>query len=469
MTAAPVVEETTEDPVETPEYVQPADVVDKDATGEVQLFAAGFGALTLTPDQTDFTPVQRAALAAIGIDVKNDVQVEPHILPFLHLCQSRGLDPWKREAYLIGRGDKGTDKRKFTMQVGIDGYLNMAKGTGRYSRVSERLWTGREDDDASWRAVEKPNGDIVMRRVWWEAWPESREHPGQAKAVIEHYDDNGRLTETPAVANWGMYAPYFPATEWKQEQGRWKKVKVYGPDRKAVMELGEFWAKDPSGMLVKCATALAVRLAFPGATAGTYTTEEMHQADAAERIRLAAEQAERRTQAVIDLASRRPPVGETSSSEPLGLGEIIARAQASATVPPTGKAAEVVDAEVVEPEPPAAAEPDPEPEVPAWAPPDAGQAREWLLAELAVMARLVGKTVPMLTRMWVATHKRNVDDPRTTADELQALVVSFRPMVVAVMRRNPQLVEAADHYEQVDPKASGSVEWLFGGSLPDAP
>lgn len=464
------IEDVAED-VTAPEYVQPADVIDAESTGEIELFAAGFGALSIKPDQSDFTAPQRAALAAIGVDLKNDPGVEPHIVPFLHLCQSRGLDPWKREAYLIGRGRDGD--RKWVMQVGIDGYLNMAKGTGRYSRVSDRLWAGSGDKPEDWYV----DGNGVRRRVYVDSWETEWGTPAHAKAVIEHYDDRGRLTETSAVANWGMYAPYFPKKVWNAQTRRMDKV--YDPQtRQPVMELGEFWQKDPSGMLVKCATALAVRLAFPGATAGTYTSEEMHQADAAERIRVEAEQAAARHRAVVDLAARKP-VGESSPSEPLGLGDIIARATAAAK-PRTGREDVVVDAEVVE-EPAAAPEVAQPAEVPAEAAEaapaaeeqDASQATEaerrgWLLDELAAMAKLSGSTVPALTRRWVATHKRNADDPRTTADELMALVASLRPMVLLLMRRNPQLIAAADVYETVPVNEAWPVAELFGGHLADA-
>lgn len=202
------------------------------------------GHLTLRPGQARLDEDQRGALLAIGIDTVADPGVFPHLRAFVHMCQIRGLDPWAREAYLIGRGQG--DKRKYTMQTGIDGYRKMAASTGRFIRVKDVLWTGSEDDDRSYRL--DANG--VMRRVWYDQWPASRGWPGAAKAIIEHYDPAGNVVETEAVADWSMYAPFTDKWEWGETRGQKKYLR--NPDGSKVKELNEMWTKGPAHMLGKC-------------------------------------------------------------------------------------------------------------------------------------------------------------------------------------------------------------------------
>lgn len=190
------------------------------------------GALAISPEQTDWTEEQALVLRQSGID--NDV-TKAELVGFLHLCQRTGLDPFSRQIYLIGRWDKKQQRKVFTPQTGIDGYRvvanrAIAKGGGTIG-YEDTLWCGK---DGRWRDV----------------WI-SDEPPAAAKVTVLR--DGQRF---PAVAGYREYV----------QTGR-----DGGP-------VG-LWAKMPAGQLAKCASALALRMAFPHDLAGVYTAEEMAQAD----------------------------------------------------------------------------------------------------------------------------------------------------------------------------------------------
>lgn len=190
------------------------------------------GALAIRPDQTDWTEEQALVLRQSGID--NDV-TKAELAGFLHLCQRTGLDPFSRQIYLIGRWDKKQQRKVFTPQTGIDGYRVVANRTVAQSGGSigyeDTLWCGK---DGRWRDV------------WLEDEP-----PAAAKVTVLR--DGQRF---PAVAGYREYV----------QTGR---------DGNPV----GLWAKMPAGQLAKCASALALRMAFPHDLAGVYTAEEMAQAD----------------------------------------------------------------------------------------------------------------------------------------------------------------------------------------------
>ena len=431
---APEAAEAPESSERPPEPEQAAEVVKHDRDVVVQTPA---GSLTLRPNQKELDVEQHWALKAIGIDTAADPGVIPHLRAFVHMCQIRALDPFAREAYLIGRG-KG-DKRKYTMQTGIDGYRKMAGMTGRFIRVKATYWTGEDDDDRSYRMVEV-DGDYVMKRVWYDQWPAARGNPGAAKVVIEHFDDDGLITTTNAVADWGMYAPY--NDEWEDKPGGGRRPKR-NPDGSVVQTLNDMWTKGGPHMLAKCAEALAHRRAFPNAVNGFYVTEEMHRLDSDERSRKAAERSDERRRA---FEARQTPVVEVAKdAEPAEQG---------------GK--DVVDAQIVE-EPATAAEA--VVEVVAEMSGDETEALRLLRAELDWQADVLGQSPTALAKRWVARYRKNLDD--FNAAEILPLVNGLRTMVAGAAR-NAGLPEA-EAYAQTAVDGAGpiDVEALSPEDAPD--
>lgn len=396
--AAEGTETPSDAPEAPPEPVQPADVVSLSRDVVTQTPA---GSLTLRPNQKELDQEQHWALKAIGIDTQKDPGVIPHLRAFVHMCQIRALDPFAREAYLIGRGRD--NNRKYTMQTGIDGYRKMAKMTGRFIRVKATYWTGAEDDDRSYRMVEV-DGDFVMKRVWYDQWPASRGNPGAAKVVIEHYDEDGNITTTDAVADWGMYAPYNDVWEGTSGNRRPKR----DADGKPVKELSEMWQKGGPHMLAKCAEALAHRRAFPNAVNGFYVTEEMHRLDGEERSRERSEKSQKRREAF----------------------EAAQREQRTATpVIDEEKADDVVDAELVD-EPTKADEAVTETVEAIKG--DADEARRLLRLELQFQSDVLGQPVRALAKRAMMKARTDLDD--LDVDALYPLVNGLRSMVVSAAR-----------------------------------
>ena len=176
--------------------------------------------LSITDDQHGFTPDQEAALRQIGVQANSPADVAV----FFHQAKRSGLDPFKREIYMITR------KGKATIQTGIDGFYKIADRASRANGgtwgIPETLWCG---EDGRWRDV------------WLE-----RQAPSAAKVTVER--DGSRFTTVALTREYAAGGP--------------------------------MWDKMPARMIAKCAEALAIRRAFPDDLSGLYTSEEMAQADA---------------------------------------------------------------------------------------------------------------------------------------------------------------------------------------------
>jgi len=139
---------------------------------------------------------------------------------FIDMSKALGLDPKKKEIYFIKYGQG--EKAKPTMIVGIDGYRKIAERSGKYMPGREPMFTYKNNVLFSATAYVKKLG------------PDKEWHEIGATAILSEYDAG---------------------------QGQWKKM--------------------PHAMLAKCAESLALRRAFPSEMGGTYTEEEMEQADSA--------------------------------------------------------------------------------------------------------------------------------------------------------------------------------------------
>ncbi|MDN5605704.1 MAG: recombinase RecT [Kocuria sp.] len=189
-------------------------------------------ALTVNQDQQFWTDQQMAALQQLGVATNS----QGDLAVFFHQAQKSGLDPFKREIYMITRSGKPT------IQTGIDGFYKIADRVTTKTRgtwgISETYWCG-------------PDGQ------WVDVWLQQGA-PAAAKVIVER---NGSKFTTVALTS------EYTAT-------------------------GPMWKKMPARMVAKCAEALAIRKAFPEDLSGLYTSDEMAQADNSQGANRAPRQAQ---------------------------------------------------------------------------------------------------------------------------------------------------------------------------------
>lgn len=222
-------------------------------TGTEVATTQGSGALALRGDQVDWTEMQQAALAQIGVaDAPRGDQ-----LVLLHVSQRTGLDPFARQISMIGRNDNtAPGGKKWTIQTGIEGFRVVSERHPQYGGVT--------DPDAEWCGE-----DGVWRDVW--------------------LDD----TKPPVAARFGVLRKDFPhPVRAVARYSEYVQTKYSG-------EPNSMWRKMGAHMLAKCAEALARRKAFPQDLGNVYTDDEMGHVDnpppvviQSERVQPAAESTE---------------------------------------------------------------------------------------------------------------------------------------------------------------------------------
>lgn len=192
------------------------------------------GVLALRGDQVDWTDLQRAAFAQIGIDRAPPADQAV----FLHICQRMQLDPFARQIYLIERKERGRgdepDKVKWTPQTAIDGFRVRAEDHPQYAGTLDPEWCG-------------PDGQ------WLDSWTD-RYPPVAARVLVLRHDREHHITLPVRFVEFA--ARYRRGDEWVL-QGQ--------------------WATKPAHMIQKVAEAAALRKAFPRIFSGVYIPEEMDQ------------------------------------------------------------------------------------------------------------------------------------------------------------------------------------------------
>lgn len=283
---------------------------------EVATRAVG-SALAIRQDQADWTPEQGQALLEMfnlgGAPL-------PVIRSYFHICQTTGLDPFKRQIHLIER------QGKFTPQTSIDGFRIIRDRSGVYDG-DETFWCG---DDG----------------VWTDAWLKP-EPPTAAKFVLYV---KGRSKPVTAVARWSEYV----------------QTKSNG-------DITKMWQRMAAHMLAKVAEALAIRKAFPDDTGGLYTDDEMAQATVIHEDGSTSQGGRQRSPGLLDVGLETPPEPQRQAAPPQQAAPGAFMDAAPADDP------NVEDAQIVEdaPEQPAAAPSAPEQPVPAPEPhPEAESASE---------------------------------------------------------------------------------------------
>lgn len=209
--------------------------LDEDLVEAAARAAAEAGAkslATIEPDQQRFTEQQVAILRQLGIEEATQGDLDL----FFHYCRTTGLDPFRRQIYMIGRNTKVSewvdDERaqngrrkvekwvtKYTIQTGIDGYRRngreAAKRHGDSLAFEGPFWCG---EDGEWR----------------EVWP-AKTPPTAAKFTVYR---NGEPFS--AVVHYDE----FVQTGYNGEPN-------------------SMWAKMPRNQTAKCAEAMAFRRAYP--------------------------------------------------------------------------------------------------------------------------------------------------------------------------------------------------------------
>jgi phage recombination protein Bet len=179
--------------------------------------------LTITPGQDRWTDAQLEALRALGLGRAS----QGDLALFFHYCQSSGLDPYKRQIYMIERGGK------YGIQTSVDGFRLIADRA-----CAARGWARSEEDTIWYDASGKQHTE-------WLA----NEPPAAARYTAVLLTPNGPARFS-AVARFSEYAAG-----------------------------GPMWKRMPALMLSKVAECLALRRACPEALSGVYSEEEMGQTD----------------------------------------------------------------------------------------------------------------------------------------------------------------------------------------------
>lgn len=217
----------------TKDRVDEETLVDAAARAAEELQAKSLA--TIRPDQQRWDEHQLAILRQLGVEdaPQGDLDL------FFHYCRTTGLDPFRKQIYMIGRNTKLTEwvpvdpsepdgrKRKverwvtkYTIQTGIDGYRRngreAAKILGDTLRFDGPYWCG---EDGQWR----------------EVWP-AKEAPTAAKFVIFR---NGEPFS--AIAH---YDEFVQTNNIYDGEGQNRKIVGQEPN--------SMWAKMPRNQIAKC-------------------------------------------------------------------------------------------------------------------------------------------------------------------------------------------------------------------------
>lgn len=199
----------------------------------------------IRPEQQRFDENQRAILRQLGIEDATDGDLDL----FFHYCRSTGLDPFRRQIYMIGRNTKVTEwvdgpggrrkveryVTKYTIQIGVDGYRQIVREISQARDENVQLkgpwFTGASDFHIT------DDGEVVQH--WRKVWP-GPQPPHAARFVVVR---NGE--EFEGIAHFAEYV----------QTG-------YGD------EPNSMWRKMSRNQIAKCAETLAYRRAFPDRMSG---------------------------------------------------------------------------------------------------------------------------------------------------------------------------------------------------------
>lgn len=201
---------------------------------------------TIRPDQQRWDENQLAILRQLGVEDATQADVDL----FFHYCRTTGLDPFRKQIYMIGRntkvsewvGEDGNRRKvdrwvtKYTIQTGIDGYRRngreAAKRLGDTLSFDGPYWCG---EDGEWKEVWPAKTPPVAAKY-------TVFRNGEPFTAVVHYDE---FVQTNAI---------YEGT---------------GQNKRKVGEApNSMWDKMPRNQTGKCAEAMAYRRAYPDDFAG---------------------------------------------------------------------------------------------------------------------------------------------------------------------------------------------------------
>jgi len=192
-------------------------------------------------------------LAVIKSTVAKDASPAEFNL-FLEACKSYGLDPFRKQIFLLIYNKDKPDKRKHSIIVSRDGLRVMAHRCRDYRPATEPAQIVY--DDAA-KGPTNPKGIISATVKLWKQ------------------DNRGEWYPVAGEAYWDEFAPL--ADEWGEDKETGRRA----PTGKKTLDASGQWAKMPIVMLTKCAESQALRAGWPETFGGVYSEEEMDRLAAA--------------------------------------------------------------------------------------------------------------------------------------------------------------------------------------------
>lgn len=153
----------------------------------------------------------------------------------INYCKAAGLDPMMKPVHIVPMWDSKNGRMRDTIMPGIGLYRTQAARSGQYAGITEPEF-GPD-------VTEKIGGVEITYPAWC------------------------KVTAKRAMAN-GIIAEFSAVERWKENYA------VKGGKERSVAP-NTMWCKRPYGQLAKCASAQALRMAFPEMTGSQPTADEM--------------------------------------------------------------------------------------------------------------------------------------------------------------------------------------------------
>jgi len=153
----------------------------------------------------------------------------------INYCRAAGLDPMMKPVHIVPMWDGKAKRMRDVIMPGVGLYRTQAARSGQYAGLTEPEY-GPD-------VTEKVGGVEITYPVWC------------------------RVTAKRAMEN-GVIAEFSAVERWKENYA------VKGGQEKSVAP-NAMWLKRPYGQLAKCASAQALRIAFPELTGAQPTADEM--------------------------------------------------------------------------------------------------------------------------------------------------------------------------------------------------